>query len=539
LGVTSRKVTGSRSINVTVTAISSAILVALWLSRWPLRSRFPYEWDSASYILGAGTFDVYLHHPHPPGYPLYILLLKGMRFLTPDLNAAQVVVAFAFTGAATMVMYRFGQRCFRAPAALFASTLLLFSPPVILYNAIASTYPVDLLTSVLVASLAARLWTGEASVGPWAVFAFSVLAGFRESGALLMAPLLGVALVRALRTDVVRWGQTVAIGAGTAATWYLPTAWMHGGVFAYQRLCNATIHGYFAQLSVLYGAPKAMHLAMLVNAARWSVMVVALATIVTAAVWCVGRAWTETPFPLGWRSDPPIPNAAAFFALWMVPNAAYVTLLQCVKPGYLGLSIPPVMLFLAGAVAPSFSAIASRLRLSAGAIAAATACAFGMASMAVACHHFRNASFQRASLASAWDGDEETRAMRSLIEGGAGGADHTMAVFLSWPWYGPTPQSMMLQYPNSAIAIVTRGALSIHRHGAEIDERGDLRPIPADVQKLLWVCEVDYHLPAPVFSEFPETHEVYVGRKTAVFLTQLPERSAHDGDVARVPVPLE
>jgi hypothetical protein len=84
---------------------------------------------------------------------------------------------------------------------------------------------------------------------------------------------------------------------------------------------------------------------------------------------------------------------------------------------------------------------------------------------------------------------------------------------------------MMLQYPGSRIAIATSETLTVHRNGAVIDERTDLRPIPADVQKVLWVCEADRRLPASVFSAFPATREVYAGRKTAVFLTELPERS--------------
>jgi hypothetical protein len=181
------------------------------------------------------------------------------------------------------------------------------------------------------------------------------------------------------------------------------------------------------------------------------------------------------------------------------------------------------MLLISGAVAPAFDTIATRLRLSARTVAAASACFVGVASMGVACHRFRNASFERSSLTSAWDGDDETRAIKTLIE--RGGRDHTMAIYLSWPWYGPTPQSMMLLYPGSAIAIATSEALTVYRNGTVIDERSDLRPIPTDVNKLLWVCEADRKLPASVFSMFPGTREVYAGRTTAVFLSELPERS--------------
>jgi hypothetical protein len=140
---------------------AAAVLLVTWLFRWSARSRFPYEWDSAGYVLGAGAFDVYRHHPHPPGYPLYILSLKTARLFTQDLNTAQVVLAFAFTGAAALVTYLFARSHRDQGAAILASVLVLFAPPVALYDVIASTYPVDLLDSALVGWLAARPWGGR------------------------------------------------------------------------------------------------------------------------------------------------------------------------------------------------------------------------------------------------------------------------------------------------------------------------------------------------------------------------------------------
>jgi 4-amino-4-deoxy-L-arabinose transferase-like glycosyltransferase len=502
-----------------LTAFSATILVGLWLLRWPLRSRFPYEWDSASYILGARHFDVYRHHPHPPGYPLYVLILKGMRFFTADLNAAQVVVAFAFTGAATIGMYRLARRWYGASAAVFAAALLLFSPPVVLYNAVASTYPIDLLTSVLLGGLAARLWTGEKDVGHWAVFALAALAGFRESGAVFLTPLVGIALARAYRADVVRWCQSAVLGAVVAASWYVPTAMMHGGVIAYQRHCNATIHGYFAQLSVLYGAPKATHLAMLYNAVHWSVLALIPAVLASLGLRAAGRAANGAREPAPRARQ--LPDPAAFYALWMGPNVLYVTLLQCVKPGYLLLSIPPAMLLLTRLVASSFDAIGARLHLSNLTVASVAACILGSASTALACHHFHNASFQRSSLASVWEGDEETRAVRALMEGSHADPDHTMAIYLSWPWYGPTPQSLQLQYPGAPVAILSPGSMNIFRNGAVLEERGEAESIPLDVQRMLWICDSCRQLPASIVSSFPTTSEVYSGRKTTAFLTEI------------------
>ncbi len=47
------------------------------------------DYDSVQFAMGVGSFDVWHHQPHPPGYPLYIALGKvGVRLLgtTPELS---------------------------------------------------------------------------------------------------------------------------------------------------------------------------------------------------------------------------------------------------------------------------------------------------------------------------------------------------------------------------------------------------------------------------------------------------------------------
>jgi hypothetical protein len=100
-----------------------------------------------------------------------------------------------------------------------------------------------------------------------------------------MAPLVALSLVRANGADLRQWGKCLAVGAVTTASWYLPTAAMHGGVFPYQRFCNRTIRGYFEQMSVLYGAPASMHATMLGNVVRWTAATFGVAIAVVATAW--------------------------------------------------------------------------------------------------------------------------------------------------------------------------------------------------------------------------------------------------------------
>ena len=44
-------------------------------------ARTPSEWDVANFLLALDDFDLTQHRPHPPGYPLYVLLGRAAAWL--------------------------------------------------------------------------------------------------------------------------------------------------------------------------------------------------------------------------------------------------------------------------------------------------------------------------------------------------------------------------------------------------------------------------------------------------------------------------
>ena len=56
------------------------LLAALWLAlALPhVDTRYSFAWDSSQFERGVRHFDIALHQPHPPGYPLWILALRGL-----------------------------------------------------------------------------------------------------------------------------------------------------------------------------------------------------------------------------------------------------------------------------------------------------------------------------------------------------------------------------------------------------------------------------------------------------------------------------
>ena len=62
------------------------------LSRFAAMARSLWDWDEALFCLAMREYDVTSHHPHPPGFPVYIALAKLVRLVAvSDFRALQTV----------------------------------------------------------------------------------------------------------------------------------------------------------------------------------------------------------------------------------------------------------------------------------------------------------------------------------------------------------------------------------------------------------------------------------------------------------------
>ncbi len=59
-------------------------------------ARTPWDWDELLFCLALRDYDLAEHHPHPPGFPLFIGLAKLVRFVTAsDFRALQTIAVIA------------------------------------------------------------------------------------------------------------------------------------------------------------------------------------------------------------------------------------------------------------------------------------------------------------------------------------------------------------------------------------------------------------------------------------------------------------
>jgi hypothetical protein len=215
--------------NERIAAWLLAIVVAA--SRWPAMSRTLWDWDEALFALALRDYDVTAHHPHPPGFPLFIAFAKLVAALTSldAFHALQcvTVVASLFVFPAMFLLARelelppFG--------AMAAAALLAFFPNVWFFGGTALSDVPSLVLALVAAALLLRGRRSDAALLTGALV-LGIAAGFRPQNLIIGF----VPFVLALRA---RW-RTALIGAAIIATIvacsYGTAASLSGGWSAYR-----------------------------------------------------------------------------------------------------------------------------------------------------------------------------------------------------------------------------------------------------------------------------------------------------------------
>lgn len=176
--------------------------VAVAVSRWPAVSRTLWDWDEALFALALRDYDVAVHHPHPPGFPLFIAVAKLIPLDSFHALQCVTVIASLFVFPAMFFL----ARALRAevPAAITAGLLLAFFPNVWFFGGTAFS---DVPSMVLVVVACALLLRGQVLLGS---VVLGVAAGFRPQNLL-------IGFVPFLIAFRHRWREGLAGGAIIAA----------------------------------------------------------------------------------------------------------------------------------------------------------------------------------------------------------------------------------------------------------------------------------------------------------------------------------
>jgi len=179
-----------------------ALCVVVAISRWYALSTSQFDWDESLFACGVRNYDVTAQHPHPPGYPLFILFAKIVGLAVhDDFRSLQAVVAVASFLLFPATFFLLRELRFRFRIAITGAVITAFLPTVWYYGGTALS-DVPALCAVVVAS--ALLLAGGRNPRAWiaGMFVAGIAGGIRPLHVVIavVPAIAGAAALRRPRT---------------------------------------------------------------------------------------------------------------------------------------------------------------------------------------------------------------------------------------------------------------------------------------------------------------------------------------------------
>jgi Dolichyl-phosphate-mannose-protein mannosyltransferase len=269
--------------------------------------------DSVNFALGVRDYDVGQHQPHPPGYPFYILIAKGLRVFTGSELSALSLLSMLAGAIGIVAMAALARRVIGAEPSLWAVLMAMTSPlywftaarPLSDMAGLAAAMGVQVLT--LASTSARQLY--------FAAFCAALATGLRSQVAWLTLPLIGA---QAFLTDEATSRRIAALAGALLAfaigvlAWFIPLVMITGGPRAYWAVLSFQGSADVANIQILltHHSPRdivnALYYAFIAPWATWpiAVVVLLLATLGFAT--------------LAWRSFRTLVTIAAAFGPYYV-----------------------------------------------------------------------------------------------------------------------------------------------------------------------------------------------------------------------------
>jgi hypothetical protein len=218
--------------------VAWSLAVAAALSRLLAISRSAWDWDEMLFCLGMRSYDVAQHHPHPPGFPLFIALAKIVRVAgLDDFRALQTVSVVAAMLLFPAVMMLGRELRLRADTAMAAAALCAFFPNVWFFGGTAFSDVVSLTLAVFAVAMLLRGCRSASAYVAGAVL-LAAAAAIRPQNLLIgLAPAVLATLHRT-------WRQTMfaaIAGIAVLAATFGPAIAATGGIDKYVTALK--VHG--------------------------------------------------------------------------------------------------------------------------------------------------------------------------------------------------------------------------------------------------------------------------------------------------------
>ena len=222
-------------------AIYWAVAIVCGASRFLAAARSLWEWDEALFCLGMRDYDVASHHPHPPGFPVFIAAAKIVRIFTDsDFRALQAVslIAGVLLFPAMFMLAR--ELRLRFTTSAIAGALLAFFPNVWFFGGTAFS---DVASITLVIYAVAFLFRGCRDTNAYFIGAFllALSVGIRPQNLLIGIFPAAISTWYRARESVRDFGFAAMIGTAVVVVSYASAIHATGSLGPYVNAIR--VHG--------------------------------------------------------------------------------------------------------------------------------------------------------------------------------------------------------------------------------------------------------------------------------------------------------
>jgi hypothetical protein len=318
-----------------------------------------WDHDSVQFALGVEKYDLLAHHPHPPGYPLWIGILKVLAALGVDSLHGMVGLAILGgalgTGWMVLLAGRLAPEDARLRTGLLAAALYAFDPLLWFYGELPLIYALEGGMTVVLAWAALRMEEGRR---PFllACGLFALAGGLRQSTMVLLAPLLLFGIWRTWRRGRLTPGLFLGgagLGAAIVLAWLVPLCVAAGGYGAYRRISSEHFAVLLPQTSILYGAGWGALAHNVEVLTKWGLQGIVPGALALLVLWMV----------MPGRIIPGLHALASrlpWLLVWAGPPVLFFALFHVTKAGYTLIHLPALLAAIALAAAPALAAGRSR-----------------------------------------------------------------------------------------------------------------------------------------------------------------------------------
>lgn len=305
------------------------IAALLVISRVAFAPRHLNTFDDINFALSISHFNPAQQQPQPPGYPLFVGLLRLGALFVPSIEHLFLLIALLASVLSLAFLWAVGDHLLGKPIGLIAALLLLFHPN-FWFAALTNPIRVFLAAGATGVSLClVKALDGSRRIGWYylAALALGVAAGFRPFLLVTLMPLMLYAAWQ-LRLTLKEACLALALTVVSTAAWLTAIVLPVGGPIQFVELMRDYWDQQGASTSILLGAPVTAALHMAYMTTVWTF------TGVLSWLWCV-------PFVSRRQGRFFRGSQILFLLFWFVPGFLFYAIVHTGDPDH-PLSVVPV-----------------------------------------------------------------------------------------------------------------------------------------------------------------------------------------------------